>query len=244
MTGVTIIRIGRPQVRNAIDSTTAQRLHQEFADFEADPHAKVAVLYGDEKAFSSGANLNRLPDLRDDGPLGPTRRIIAKPVIAAIEGWCVAGGMELAAMCDLRVTGDTAHFGFFDRRHGIPLVDGGTVRLPRIIGLGRALDIILTGRQFDATEARDMGFVNRVVQTGTALDAAVELAEQIASNPWRCVLSDRASAYEALDLGATQAFANEHRLGEATIFSADFVKRAAARSLRAAVKHLKKTLPL
>ncbi len=244
MTAVTIIRIDRPQVRNAIDSATAQRLHRQFADFEADPDAKVAVLYGDEKAFSSGADLNRLPDLRDDGPLGPTRRVIAKPVIAAIEGWCVAGGMELAAMCDLRVAGATARFGFFDRRHGVPLVDGGTVRLPRIIGLGRALDIMLTGREFDVAEAREMGFVNRVVPAGTALDAAVELADQIAANPWRCVLSDRASAYDALDLGATQAFANEHRLGEATIFSADFVKSAAARSLRAAAKYIKKTLPL
>jgi enoyl-CoA hydratase len=244
MTAVTIIRIGRPQVRNAIDSTTALRLDREFADFEADPGAKVAVLYGDEKAFSSGADLNRLPDLRDDGPLGPTRRVIAKPVIAAIEGWCVAGGIELAAMCDLRVAGDTARFGFFDRRHGIPLVDGGTIRLPRIIGLGRALDIMLTGREFDVAEAREMGFVNRVVQAGTALDAAVELAEQIAANPWRCVLSDRASTYDALDLGAEQAFANEQRLGEATIFSADFLKRAAGRSLRAAAKHSKKTLPL
>lgn len=244
MTAVTIIRIGRPQVRNAIDSTTAQRLHRQFADFEADPDAKIAVLYGDEKAFSSGADLNRLPDLRDDGPLGPTRRVIAKPVIAAIEGWCVAGGMELAAMCDLRVAGATARFGFFDRRHGVPLVDGGTIRLPRIIGLGRALDIMLTGREFDVAEAREMGFVNRVVPAGAALDAAVELAEQIAANPWRCVLSDRASAYDALDLGATQAFANEQRLGEGTIFSADFVKSAAARSLRAAAKYIKKTLPL
>jgi enoyl-CoA hydratase len=239
MTDVTIIRIGRPHVRNAIDSSTAERLHQQIAAFENDPQAKVAVLYGDEKAFCSGADLNRLPDLRDDGPLGPTRCTIAKPVIAAIEGWCVAGGIELAAMCDLRVAGDTARFGFFDRRHGVPLVDGGTVRLPRIIGLGRALDLILTGREFDVAEACEIGFVNRVVPVGAALDAAVELAHQIASHPWNCVLSDRAATHAAFDLSTTDALVNELRHGESTIFSVDFAKHAAKRAIRTGLKNLK-----
>jgi enoyl-CoA hydratase len=241
---VTIIRIGRPDVRNAVDTETADRLRREFAAFEADPDARVAVLYGDEQAFSSGADLNRLPDLHDDGPLGPTRRIIAKPVVAAIEGWCVAGGLELAAMCDVRVAGDTAKFGFFDRRHGVPLVDGGTVRLPRIIGIGRALDLILTGREFDVAEAHAMGFVNRTVPAGTALTAAVELAELIASHPWNCVISDRAAAYASFELPTTAALQREQELGEDTIFTLDFARRAIARSFRAAAKKAKAALPV
>lgn len=243
MTPIAIIRIDRPHVRNAIDSATAQRLHDEIAAFEADPATKIAILYGDEQAFCSGADLNRLPDLRDDGPLGPTRRTIAKPVIAAIEGWCVGGGLELAAMCDLRVASDTARFGFFDRRQGVPLVDGGTVRLPRIVGLGRALDLILTGREFDVTEAHSIGLVNRVVPAGTALHAAVELAEQIADYPWNCVLSDRASTYAAYELPSTTAFAHEQHHGENTIFTADFAKRVISRTLRAAAKKTKAALP-
>lgn len=236
MTSVRIIRIGRPEVRNAVDAATAERLHREFAAFEADPDAKVAVLYGDDKAFSSGADLVRLPALRDDGPLGPSRRLITKPVIAAIEGWCIAGGIELAALCDLRVAGESARFGFFDRLHGVPLVDGGTVRLPRIIGLGRALDLILTGREFDANEAFHLGFVNRVVPDGTALTAATELAELIAGHPQACMLSDRESTYASVGLTGSAAFDIEQELGERTIFSLDFVTRAAQRTLRAVVK--------
>lgn len=240
---VTVIRIGRPEARNAIDSATAERLHREIAAFEADPGARVAVLYGDERAFSAGADLKKLPALRDDGPLGPSRRPIAKPVIAAIEGWCVAGGIELAALCDLRVAGDGARFGFFDRHHGVPLVDGGTVRMPRIVGLGRALDIILTGREFGADEAREMGFVNRVVPAGTALEAATELAAHIASRPWNCLLGDRSATYASFDLATAEALANEQRIGEDTIFSVDFIRGAARRTLRSMVKKAMRPLP-
>ena len=174
MTGpVRVIRIDQPKVRNAINTATAQRLHDELVAFDYDEDARVAVLTGDTAAFCAGANLRDLPRLRDSGPLGPTRLALSKPVIAAIEGWCVAGGMELAAWCDLRVAGEGARFGCLERRWGVPLVDGGTYRLPRIVGLGRALDLILTGRELGAAEAERMGFVDRLVPDGTALDAAV-----------------------------------------------------------------------
>src|SRR5499426_1324674 len=173
---VRVIRIDQPRVRNAINSKTAQRLHDEFVAFDYDDAARVAVLTGDTEAFCAGANLRDLPRLRDSGPLGPTRLALSKPVLAAVEGWCVAGGLELAAWCDLRVAGEGARFGCLERRFGVPLVDGGTYRLPRIVGLGRALDLVLTGRELDAAEAERIGFVDRLVPTGTALDAAVTLA--------------------------------------------------------------------
>ena len=157
------MRIDRPERRNAIDSDTAERLHDELLAFEADDTAGVAVLTGDEQAFCAGADLKDLPTLRPSGPLGPTRLQLSKPVIAAVEGWCVAGGLELAAWCDLRVAGAGARFGCLERRWGVPLIDGGTYRLPRIVGLGRALDCILTGREVDAAEAEPIGFANRVV---------------------------------------------------------------------------------
>lgn len=229
---VRVIRIDQPRVRNAIDTRTAQRLHDEFVAFDYDDDARVAVLTGDAAAFCSGANLRDLPELRDSGPLGPTRLALSKPVIAAVEGWCVAGGMELAAWCDLRVAGTTARFGCLERRWGVPLVDGGTYRLPRIVGLGRALDLILTGREIDAVEAERIGLVDRLVPAGTALDAAVELANEIAAAPWRCVLSDRRAVYDGLGLGVAEALANEDRLGREVIFADDFgagVERFAAR---------------
>jgi enoyl-CoA hydratase len=219
---VRIVRIDQPEARNAVNSQTAQRLHDEFIAFERDPIAKVAILTGDETTFCAGANLRDLPELRPSGPLGPTRLQLSKPIIAAIEGWCVAGGMELAAWCDLRVAADTARFGCLERRWGVPLIDGGTYRIPRIIGLGRALDIILTGREFDTAEAERMGFVNRVVAPGGALAAAVELAEQLASFPWTGLVNDRLSVYAGLGLGLEAALAEEDRLGRETIFSAGF----------------------
>jgi enoyl-CoA hydratase/carnithine racemase len=219
---VRIVRIGQPRVRNAINSATAERLHDELLAFEADESARVAVVTGDEAAFCAGANLRDLPRLRDSGPLGPTRLALSKPVIAAIEGWCVAGGMELAAWCDLRVAGEGARFGCLERRWGVPLIDGGTYRLPRIVGLGRALDLIMTGREIDATEAERIGFVDRLVPSGTALDAATELAAQIGSFPWRCVVSDRQAVYDGLGLGVAEALANEDRLGREVIFAPDF----------------------
>jgi enoyl-CoA hydratase/carnithine racemase len=219
---VRVIRIDQPRARNAVNSATAQRLHDEFVAFDYDDDARVAVLTGDADAFSAGANLRDLPRLRDSGPLGPTRLALSKPVVAAIDGWCVAGGMELAAWCDLRVAGTGARFGCLERRWGVPLVDGGTYRLPRIVGLGRALDLILTGREIDAAEAERIGFVDRLVPAGTALDAAVALAAEIAAFPWACVVSDRRSVYDGLGLGAADALANEDRLGREVIMSEDF----------------------
>lgn len=219
---VRVVRIDQPKVRNAINTKTAQRLHDEFVAFDYDDTAKVAVLTGDAAAFCAGANLRDLPKLRDSGPLGPTRLALSKPVIAAVEGWCVAGGVELAAWCDLRVAGDGARFGCLERRWGVPLVDGGTYRLPRIVGLGRALDLILTGREIDAAEAERIGLVDRLVPDGTALEAAIELAEQIAASPWRCVVSDRRAVYDGLGLDMADALANEDRLGREVIFAEDF----------------------
>jgi enoyl-CoA hydratase len=219
---VRVVRIDQPAARNAINSETAARLREEFLAFEAADEERVAVLTGDETAFCAGANLKDLPRLQPSGPLGPTRLQLSKPVVAAVEGWCVAGGVELAAWCDLRVASETARFGCLERRWGVPLIDGGTYRLPRIVGLGRALDLILTGREFGAEEALQLGFVNRVVPAGTALDAAVELAEQIASFPWTCVVHDRLSVYEGLGMGLEEALANEDRHGREVIFAPGF----------------------
>lgn len=220
--GVVVVRIDQPRVRNAINSETAQRLHDAFLAFDRDPQAKVAVLTGDTEAFCAGANLRDLPKLRPSGPLGPTRLALSKPVIAAIEGWCVAGGVELAAWCDLRVAGRSARIGCLERRWGVPLIDGGTVRLPQIVGLGRALDLILTGREMGSEEAERMGFVNRVVPDGGALAAAVELAGEIAGFPWRCVVNDRRSVYSALGRELEEALLAEDDLGKDTIFADGF----------------------
>jgi enoyl-CoA hydratase len=222
---VRVIHIDQPAVRNAINTETAERLHDELVAFDYDDGAKVAVLTGDRgenAAFCAGANLRDLPRLRDSGPLGPTRLALSKPVIASIEGWCVAGGLELAAWCDLRVAGEGARFGCLERRWGVPLIDGGTYRLPRIVGLGRALDLILTGREIGADEAERIGLVDRVVPDGTALDAAVELAGQIAAFPWACVTSDRRAVYDGLGLGLAEALANEDRLGREVVLADDF----------------------
>ena len=219
---VTIVRIDQPAVRNAVNSETAQRLLDAFLAFEADDEAKVAVLTGDEAAFCAGANLKDLPRLRPSGPLGPTRLQLSKPVIAAIEGWCVAGGLELACWCDMRIASDTARLGCLERRYGVPLIDGGTVRLPRIVGLGRALDMILTGREIDAAEALTMGLVNRVVPAGRALETSIEIAEQIAASPWPAVIHDRLSVFESIGLDLDAALANEAKHGEAVIFDPGF----------------------
>src|SRR5262247_81079 len=182
---VRVIRIDQPRVRNAINSKTAQRLHDEFVAFDYDDAARVAVLTGDTEAFCAGANLRDLPRMHDSGPLGPTRLALSKPVLAAVEGWCVAGGLELAAWCGLRVAGRT-------------------------------------GREIGAEEAERIGLVDRLVPAGTALDAAVELAEEIAGFPWRCVMSDRRAVYDGLGLGVAEALANEDRLGREVIFGDDF----------------------
>ncbi|MGQ0432518.1 MAG: crotonase/enoyl-CoA hydratase family protein [Microthrixaceae bacterium] len=220
--GVVVIRIDQPHVRNAINTDTATRLHDAFVAFDADPSARVAILTGDDAAFCAGANLRDLPRLRPSGPLGPTRLQLGKPVIAAIEGWCVAGGVELAAWCDLRVAGRAARIGCLERRWGVPLIDGGTYRLPQIVGLGRALDLILTGREIGAEEAERMGFLTRVVPDGEALTVALELAAEIASFPWRGVVNDRKSVYAGLGLELEKALAVEEELGRDTIFADDF----------------------
>ena len=204
---VTTIIINRPEVKNAVDLYTAQELAQAFRDFEADWEAKVAVFTGVDGCFCSGADLKALAggvfhrmEEDGDGPLGPTRMLLKKPVIAAIAGYAVAGGMELAIWCDLRVAEKGSVLGMFDRRWGVPMVDGCTVRLPRLIGLSQAMDLILTGRPVEAEEALGMGLVNRVVEPGTSRAEAEALAEQLCGFPWQCLLSDRRSAYESMSL--------------------------------------------
>lgn len=229
---VRIVRIARPEKRNAVNSETAGLLLDAFLAFEAAEDEKVAVLTGDDDAFCAGADLKDLPRLRPSGPLGPTRLQLSKPVIAAIEGWCVAGGVELAVWCDLRVAGRSAQIGCLERRWGVPLIDGGTQRLPRIVGLGRALDLVLTGRQIGADEAFAMGLVNRVVDDGTALTTAIELAKQIASFPWTCVVSDRQCIYEGLGTPLHAGLALEDAHGREVIFDPGFaagVERFTAR---------------
>jgi enoyl-CoA hydratase len=218
------VTINRPEVRNAVDGPTAAALAEAFADFEADADAAVAVLWGAGGVFCAGADLMAVGTPRGNrgepdgnGPMGPTRMQLTKPVIAAVAGYAVAGGLELALWCDLRVAEENAVFGVFCRRWGVPLIDGGTVRLPQIIGLGRALDLILTGRAVSATEAAEMGLVSRIVRTGEARDEAERLAAQIAAFPQACMRSDRASTLESLSLGFTDAMANEFSHGRATL---------------------------
>ncbi|MFB6165880.1 MAG: crotonase/enoyl-CoA hydratase family protein [Haloarculaceae archaeon] len=196
---VAVIAIDRPDAKNAIDRETARALGEAWERFEDDADAAVGVLTGDAETFSAGADLKAM-DL-EDGPagwLGFTRTQVSKPTIAAIEGHCVAGGLEMALWCDLRVAGESAVFGCFERRFGVPLVDGGTQRLPRIVGQGRALEMILTGEPVDAPQALEWGLVNRVVDDGAALAAATEWAEEIADFPQQTVRTDRAAVYDGL----------------------------------------------
>ena len=217
---VTTVILNRPEVRNAVNGPTATALAEAFADFDADPDAAVAVLFGAGGTFCAGADLKAMgsPDgnvVGPDGagPMGPTRMELSKPVIAAICGHAVAGGLELALWCDLRVAEEDAVLGVFCRRWGVPLIDGGTVRLPRIVGLGRALDMILTGRAVTADEACQMGLVNRVVPHGGARAAAEKLARELAVAPQACLRSDRRSALEGMSLSVEAAMANEFRHG-------------------------------
>jgi enoyl-CoA hydratase len=232
---VTTIVLARPEVKNAVDRATAAALADAFRAFEADPDARVAVLFGEGGTFSAGADLGAFargegnvitPD--GDGPMGPTRMRLSKPVIAAIAGHAVAGGLELALLCDLRVVEEDAVLGVFCRRFGVPLIDGGTVRLPRLIGLSRALDLILTGRAVGAAEALAMGLANRVVPKGTARAAAEELAAAIARFPQATMQSDRASAYASVDLPLDDALANELRAGLASLASGEALEGATA----------------
>ncbi|HVW23924.1 MAG TPA: crotonase/enoyl-CoA hydratase family protein [Polyangiaceae bacterium] len=197
---VTVLVLGRHERRNAVDRATAEALLAAYRRFEQDDSARVLVVAGGEESFCAGADLKALDNDVDSegGPMGFTRLRATKPVVAAIEGWCVAGGLEMALFCDLRVAGQKARFGCLERRFGVPLIDGGTQRLPRVVGLGRALDLILTGRVIDAEEAERIGLVNRVVAAGHARRAAIELATEIASYPWPTLLADRASVYDGI----------------------------------------------
>lgn len=221
---IRIFCLSRPERRNAIDRDTARSLADALRGFEADETSKIAILTGDGGNFCAGADLkaiaegtpNRL-EPEGDAPLGPSRMLLQKPLIAAIAGYAVAGGLELALLADLRVAEKSATLGVFCRRFGVPLIDGGTVRLPRVIGLGRALDLILTGRAVGAEEALAMGLVNRVVPDGHALDEAIRLAENILSFPEICMRSDRLSTYEGLDLPLEEALRNEFRRGRGAL---------------------------
>ena len=211
-------------MRNAVDRDTAEALAFAFREFDADPSSDVAILTGAGGNFCAGADLkvfnNHLrPD--GDGPMGPTRLRLSKPVIAAVEGYAVAGGLELAIWCDLRVSARDATFGVFCRRFGVPLIDLGTVRLPRLIGQSHALDMILTGRGVAGDEALRIGLANRLTEPGLALDGAFDLAQEIAAHPQQCLRSDRFSVYEQWDLGWEDAVANEFRLGMQVLNSAE-----------------------
>lgn len=228
---VTTVLLHRPERRNAVDRATAEALAEAFRAFEADAEARVAVLYGEGGTFCAGADLKGLasgqpnrfePD--GDGPMGPSRMALAKPVIAAVSGHAVAGGLELAAWCDLRVVEEDAVLGVFCRRWGVPLIDGGTVRLPRIVGLSRALDLILTGRPVDAEEALRIGLADRVVPRGRARVAAEALAQKIAAFPNTCMRSDRASVYDGLGRSVEEALAREYTHGQKAIAAPELVE--------------------
>lgn len=221
---ITTVILDRPSSRNSVDGPTAARLAEAFRSFDADESALVAVLYGEGGHFCSGADLTAIGTERGnrlasdgDGPMGVSRLVLTKPVIAAVEGYAVAGGLELAIWCDLRVAASDAVFGVFCRRWGVPLVDGGTVRLPRLIGAGRALDLVLTGRAVSAPEAHEMGLVNRVVASGQAREAAEALAAQITAFPQTCLRNDRRSLYEQEGKSERDAMANEFALGQGSL---------------------------
>ena len=218
---VTIVTIDRPARRNAVAPETALALRDAFAAFAADADARVAILTGSEGHFCAGFDLNAVGGSRYDpdgpGPMGPTRMLLEKPVIAAVEGHAVAGGLELALWCDLRVAAASAVFGVYCRRWGVPLIDGGTVRLPRIVGQSRALDMILTGRAVAADEAQRIGLADRVVADGEALAAAIALAKQVAAFPQLCMTSDRLSAYRQWDFDIEGALAHEAHAGVAPL---------------------------
>lgn len=221
---IMIITIHRPERRNAINQYTADQLREAWLAFDADDSVRAGVLTGGSDTFCAGADLKELETLdaeNEDGPLGFTRMFVRKPTIAAIAGYAVAGGLELACWCDLRVADDSAIFGFFERRFGVPLIDGGTQRLPQIIGLGRALELILTGRTVDAHEAHQIGLVNEVVARGTHLDRAVELGKLIAQFPPISLVNDRRAVYAGLGKSLEEGLRIEARLGLETLHSGE-----------------------
>ncbi|MEE9373350.1 MAG: crotonase/enoyl-CoA hydratase family protein [Saprospiraceae bacterium] len=237
---VFVVTINLPKYRNAINAETADLLFEAFSQFEADPDLYVAVLTGANGVFCAGADLKSIasgkgaPELSMDrqAPLGVSRMKLSKPVIAAVEGYAVAGGLELALWCDMRIASEKSIFGVYCRRFGVPLVDGGTIRLPRLIGHSRAMDMILTGRGVDSEEALQMGLINRVVAKGTALEAAIGLAQELSRLPQKCMRSDRLSAIEQWDVDLESALMNETKRGLEVISSGEaldgakrFIKR-------------------
>lgn len=241
---ITTILINRPQAKNAVDGITAQELARAFEEFEKDEDSYVAILGGVEGTFCSGADLKAitgegtLNPMNEEGiaPMGPSRMLLSKPVIAAISGYAVAGGMELALWCDLRVMEENAIMGIFCRRWGVPLVDGGTIRLPRLIGMSRAMDLILTGRPVDAKEALQMGLANRVVAQGQALEEAKKLALQLTIFPQTCMRNDRLSVYEQYEKDLPTALKNEFQLGMKTVATMETFK-GASRFAKGAGRH-------
>ncbi|HEY5977021.1 MAG TPA: crotonase/enoyl-CoA hydratase family protein [Solirubrobacterales bacterium] len=224
-----VLTIDRPERRNAVDATTAELFRQGLNDFEADEGARVLVLTGaGGQAFCAGADLKamNLDVANPDGPMGPTRLTPSKPAIAAVEGWCLAGGVELALWCDMRIATEGSTFGLFERRWGVPLLDGGTQRLPRTVGMGRALELILTGRPVEAEEAHRIGLVNEIVPAGKHLERALELAERIASFPQETMLADRRGAIEGFGLPLADGLALEASLGNEVL---EVAVRGAAR---------------
>ncbi|MDH5672171.1 MAG: crotonase/enoyl-CoA hydratase family protein [Myxococcales bacterium] len=240
---VVVITIDRPEVRNAVDGPTAFELADAFTAFNDNEAQRVAILTGAGGTFCAGADLkaidtgsgNRVTE-DGDGPMGPTRMVFQKPVIAAVEGHAVAGGLELALLCDLRVAARDAVFGVYCRRFGVPLIDGGTVRLPRLIGHSHAMDLILTGRGVSGEEAQRMGLANRLCEPGQALERARALAEQLCAFPQRCMRSDRRSAYDQWDLSFEQAMLHETRLGLEVIRSGE-TRAGAGRFARGEGRH-------
>ena len=231
---VTIVTINRPEVRNAVDRPTAALLADAFRAFDADDAHDVAILTGAHGTFCAGADLKGISDGRGnavvadgDGPMGPTRMLLTKPVIAAVEGFAVAGGIELAVWCDLRVAARDAVFGVFCRRWGVPLCDGGTIRLPRLVGHSHALDLILTGRGVSGDEALRMGLANRLTEPGAALGAAVDLARELAAFPQHCLREDRLSSYEQWPLPLDEALRVEYEHGMRVISSGETLEGAA-----------------
>ncbi len=231
---IAVVTIDRPEVRNAVDGPTARELADAFVAFDKDDSLAVAILTGSDGAFCAGADLKAVAEGRGNrvtesglGPLGVTRMLLSKPVIAAVEGHAVAGGLELALWCDMRVAAEDAVFGVYCRRWGVPLVDGGTIRLPRLIGHSHAMDMILTGRGVSGEEAVRMGLANRLVPRGQALAAAKELALQLGKFPQRCLRSDRLSAYEQWALPLDEALLNEYSHGWGTIESGETREGAA-----------------
>jgi enoyl-CoA hydratase len=224
-----VLTIDRPARRNAIDAAAAEAFRRGLTDFEADDGARVLVLTGaGGEAFCAGADLKamNLDVSHPDGPMGPTRLTPAKPAIAAVDGWCLAGGVELSLWCDMRIATPQSTFGLFERRWGVPLLDGGTQRLPRVVGMGRALELILTGRPVKADEAKEIGLVNELVEPGRHLDRALELAERIASFPQETMLADRRAAIEGFGKPLADGLALEAKLGNQVL---DVAVKGAAR---------------